>query len=93
MRSKFKVAPRVGRPITPPPGAGFAHEHLRPDGGRVVIARDIRGKILPGSRLCDLRVDDLNGGEARNPASVARAALGLPSRWTEWRRKRTEEGT
>jgi hypothetical protein len=89
MQSKFRVAPQPGRPVEPPPGAGFAHVHVRPDGSRVVVLRDHKGRLLPGNRLCDLRVDDLGGAEARNPVSVARAALGLPSRWTE-RRKRKE---
>lgn len=78
---KLRVPPQPGRRVDPPAGAGFAHEHVRADGTTIVVLRDQRGRLLPGNRLVDLRVAGTSGNEARNPDSVARAALGLPSRW------------
>lgn len=90
MRSKFRNAPQAGRPVEAPPGAGFAHEHTRPDGTRLVVLRDHKGRLLPGNRLCELARGGPVGIEAKNAQSVARAALGLSSRWTEARRRRRE---
>lgn len=84
---KFRNAIRRGRPVEPPPGAGFAHEHVAPDGTRVVVLRDQKGRLMPGNRLHLLR-DGESGVEARNRVSVERAALGLPSPWVELRRRR-----
>ncbi len=89
MTSQYRLSPCPGRPVEPPPGAGFAHEHVRPDGTRVVVLRDHKGRLLPGNRLCDL-AGGVNGREPRNADSVTRAALGLGSRWTEARRRRRE---
>lgn len=89
---KFRNAPQPGRPVAPPPGAGFAHEHVRPDGTRVVVLRDHKGRLLPGNRLCDLARGGPVGVDAKNPQSVVLAALGLGSRWTEARRARKGRG-
>lgn len=88
---KFKLPTRRGRRVDPPAGAATAHEHVTPDGRRIVITRNARGKLLPGNRLCDLRVGGEAGTEARNPQSVVRAALGLPSRWAAADQRRREQ--
>lgn len=88
---KFKNPIRRGRPVEPPAGASYAHEHVAADGTKVLVLRDARGHVLPGSRLHLLR-DGESGVEPRKPASVARAALGLPSYATEWERRRKEGG-
>lgn len=86
MKQRFNLARRTGRPVDPPAGASYAHEHTRPDGTAVVIARDGRGKLMRGSRLCDLREHSV-GREPVNAPSVTRAALGIGSEWTERRRR------
>lgn len=85
MVSRFRKAPQPGRPVEPPPGAGFAHEHTTPDGTRLVVLRDHKGRLMAGNRLCDLARGGPVGFDAKNPQSVVRAALGLGSRWTERR--------
>jgi len=89
---KLKNEIRRGIPVDPPPGAATAHAHITPGGRRVVIARDARGKILPGARMCDLRAPGDVGVEARRPESVALNALGLQTPVTEWRARKREEG-
>lgn len=89
---KFRNAIRRGRPVEPPPGAGFAHEHVAADGTRVVVLRDQKGRLMPGNRLHLLR-DGESGVEARNPGSVARTALGLHTPVTEWRHRKRKEGS
>lgn len=89
---KLKNEIRRGRPVEPPAGAGFAHVHVAPDGREFVIARDSRGRILPGARLCDLREPGDVGVESRRPDAVARSAHGLQSPVTEWRHRKREEG-
>lgn len=59
-----------------------------------VVRRDARGRLLPGSQLVKQSgAEHLVGREPTRPDSIARAALGLPSRVTEWeRRKKQEQG-
>lgn len=91
MKTKFRAAPQTGRPVEPPPGASFAHEFTRPDGTKFIVARGPGGRLLAGNRLCDVREGDLGGQEARNPKSVARLALGLPTKWGELRARKRKE--
>lgn len=86
---KFRNAIRRGKPVAPPPGAGFAHEHIAADGARVVVLRDGKGRLLPGNRLHLLR-DGESGVESRRGDSIARTALGLATPVTEWRRRKKE---
>ncbi len=88
---RFNLKRRPGRPVPIPPGSGasHAHEHERPDGSTIVILRDSRGKIMRGSPLHSLRENPV-GREPRTSASVARAALGLPSAPAERNLRRKE---
>jgi len=74
----------VGKPVKPPSGAAVAHEYTTRSGEKVVVARDARGRLLPGHRLADTRDPAKLGRPVVDPKSAIRRALGLPC--NPWRK-------
>jgi len=75
----------VGRSVKPPLGAAVAHEYTARSGEKVVVARDARGRLLPGHRLAETRDPAKLGRPVVDPKSAIRRALGLPC--NPWRKK------
>lgn len=75
--TRFTSAP--GKPVAPPEGAAVAHEHEAFGGGKVVVGRDARGRLLPGNTLHKVRNPSNLGRSIVHPESMIRRALGLPN--------------
>ncbi|TXL63556.1 hypothetical protein [Zeimonas arvi] len=87
---KFVSTTQTGEPVESNSGT-VAHRYVAADGQPVVVKRDERGRLLPGSRLVLLRAPG-TGREPKNADSVRRRALGLPSRWAAHNAKRRKGG-
>lgn len=79
MKNKVSSGRQVGQRVESAPGS-IVHEYVGRDGKVVRVARDARGRLLPGAAL--ERLQDLaSKREPVNNPSVVRRALGLGSRW------------
>ncbi|MCZ2098079.1 MAG: hypothetical protein LC121_17785 [Anaerolineae bacterium] len=85
---KFVVSTRPGEPVETERPDRVVHRYTAPDGRKVVVVRDARGRLLPGARLVLLR--DAGGREPQTAYSLTRRALGLPTRFTEHARRKRE---
>lgn len=81
MKRNFVTATRVGEPVESGQPEAIAHRYVGRAGASVVVLRDARGRLLPGSALVLLRADDCS--EPRSRYSVVRRALGVPTKWSK----------
>lgn len=88
---RFVAETQTGEPVDTGNPDRVAHRYTAPDGRKVVVVRDARGRLLPGAKLILLRVDDCS--EPTTEYSAVRRALGIETKRAAYaRRKREREG-
>jgi len=85
VKRNFVATTRVGEPVESGQPEAIAHRYVGRGGEPVVVLRDARGRLLPGSALVLLRADDRK--EPRSRYSVLRRALGVPTKWSKRKEK------